>query len=145
MLLRFAETMRGSVDRQDGARQLFQFSIRARSGFIAFVLGDPCDVEGHALLEGTGDSLPLTGTLHVGLPLRRRLDYDLSFKGPDGDLYRYIGRKNVRYLHFFLTMSRLRGTLYRNGEPVGPAELWFSYRGLPAFLLSFLPCSPRGA
>lgn len=75
----------------------------------------------------------------MGLPVRRRLQYDLSFRAPDSALYRYIGRKDVRYLQFFRTMSWLRGTLFRNGEPVGRAELWFNYRDLPSFILSFRP------
>jgi hypothetical protein len=106
---------------------------------MACALGDPFDVSGTASLRDTGEKVTVSGTLLVALPLRRLLRYDLSFKAPDGALYRYMGRKDVRYLHFLRTMSWLRGILFRNGETVGPAELWFSYRDLPTFILSFRP------
>jgi len=140
MQFQFMETMRGQVEKQDSAPLRFYFTIKAQApGYIAYVLGDPLDVTGTASLEGIADRAPVAGTLHVGLPVRRRLQYDLSFRVPDSTIYRYMGRKDVSYFHFLRTMSWLRGTLFRNGEPVGRAELWFNYRDLPSFILSFRP------
>ena len=140
MRFHFKETMRGRVENPDGSMSPFEFTITARArGLIACALGEPFDVSGTASLQDISETVTVGGTLLVALPLRRILLYDLSFKAPDGALYRYMGRKDVRYLHFLRTMSWLRGTLFRNGEPVGQAELWFSYRDLPAFILSFRP------
>lgn len=140
MQFNFKETMRGRVENPDGSESPFEFTITARArGLMACALGDPFDVSGTASLHDISERVTVGGTLLVALPLRRLLRYDLSFKDPDGAIYRYMGRKDVRYLHFPRTMGWLRGTLFRNGEPVGQAELWFSYRDLPAFILSFRP------
>ncbi len=140
MGFRFKETMRGWVDSSDHSRLPFEFAITARAGSsVGYLLGRPLDVAGSVSLQGLAEGVPVDGTLQVALPVRRRLWYDLSFRSEDGAVWRYIGRKDVRYRHFFRTMSRLKGPLYRDGERFGTAELWFSYRDLPRFLLSFRP------
>lgn len=140
MQFHFTETMRGRVEEAGGTLLPFEFTIKPHaSGLVSYVLGDPLKVQGTASLKGVAERVPVGGTLLVALPLRRRLCYDLSFRGLDGALYRYVGRKDVRYLHFLRTMTWLIGTLFRNGEPLGSAELWFDLRGLPGFLLSFRP------
>lgn len=140
MQFQFTETMRGRVEKPDGTVSSFEFTITARAkGYIAYALGDPLDVNGTASLEGIAEGVPVAGILRVAMPISRRLHYELGFRAPDGALYHYIGRKDVRYLRFLRTMSWLRGTLFRNGEPVGRAELWFDYRDLPSFMLSFRP------
>jgi len=140
MQFQFTETMRGRVVKPDSIRLSFEFTITAQArGYIAYALGDPLDVSGTASLEEVATRVPVTGFLHIAMPLSRQLRYDLSFRTQDGALYRYMGRKNVRYLRFFRTMSWLKGTLFRNGELMGQAELWFDYRGLLSFILSFRP------
>jgi len=140
MGFRFKETMRGWTEADDCPRRSFEFTITARAGSsVGYVLGRPLDVAGTISLEGLAEGVPVDGTLQVALPLRRLLRYDLSFRSADGAVWRYLGRKDVRYRRFFRTMSWLRGPLFRNGERFGEAELWFSYRDLPRFLLSFRP------
>ena len=145
MQFHFTETMRGRVEEVDGTLLPFEFTIKPyASGLVAFLLGDPLKVGGTASLKGIAERVPVGGTLLLAMPLRRRLCYDLSFRGLDGALYRYVGRKDVRYMHFVRTMTWLRGTLFRNGESVGSAELWFDLRDLPGFVLSFRPGSVPG-
>jgi hypothetical protein len=140
MQFQFKETMRGRLEQPDGGFASFEFTITARArSYVSYILGESLVVNGAVSLQGVTEGVPVTGTLKVALPVSRFLSYDLCFKAPDGSLYRYIGRKDIRYIHFFRTMSWLKGMLFRNGEPVGPAELWFSYRELPAFLFSFRP------
>ena len=145
MQFHFTETMRGRVEEADGTLLPFEFTIKPHaSGLVAFLLGDPLKVGGTVSLKGAAECVPVGGTLLLAMPLRRRLCYDLSFRGLDGALYRYVGRKDVRYMHFVRTMTWLRGTVFRNGEPVGSAELYFDLRDLPGFLLSFRPGSVPG-
>jgi hypothetical protein len=140
MRFQFTETMRGWMDEPSGNRAAFEFTITARAqGYVSYALGDPLLVEGAVSLQGIADNARASGTLKIALPVGRLLRYDISFEAPDGARYRYIGRKDIRYLHFLRTMSWLKGTLFRSGEPVGRAELWFDYRDLPRFLLSFRP------
>jgi hypothetical protein len=140
MGFQFKETMRGRAQ-TDGKEPLaFEFTITARAvSAVAYLLGRPLDVTGVISLKGVAGGVPVEGTLQVALPVKRMLRYDLTFRSQDGAVWRFFGGKDVRYLRFLRTMSRLRGNLYRNGEQSGTAELWFDYRDLPRFLLSFRP------
>jgi hypothetical protein len=140
MGFKFRETMRGRAQTDDGKPLAFEFTLSARAiSIVAYLLGRPLEVTGRISLEGTAEDVPLDGTLEVALPIRRWLRYDLNFKSQDGAVWRFFGGKAVRYRSFLRTMSWLKGSLYRNGEQFGIAELWFDYRDLPRFLLSFRP------
>jgi len=117
MQFHFKETMRGRVENPDGSLSHFEFTITSRArGLAACALGEPFDVSGTASLSDISERAMVGGTLLVALPLKRILRYDLSFKAPDGALYRYMGRKDVRYLHFLRTMcAQLPPGMSQNG------------------------------
>jgi len=137
--LRFRETMRGRL-RTTGPRPAnlpfhFQVAVTAPSA-KDWILGKPLPMEGTVFLKGFAKEAPLAGTLRIGLPLSRTLDYSFSFQG-NGSLYRFFGQKIVYGRRFFSTMTTLRGRLFRDGELAGDAVLHFRWRDLPAFLWSF--------
>ena len=140
MGFRFKETMRGWAQTNDREKLSFEFTITARAAStVSYLMGRPLEVRGSISLEGIADGFPVEGTLRVALPIRRRLSYDLTFRSQDGAVWRFFGKKDVRYRNFLRTMSWLKGFLYCDGEQFGVAELWFDYRDLPKFLLSFRP------
>ena len=133
MKLRFKEAMWGKTE--DGRR--FGFALTAEAPTLgAVALSERLSIEGEASLEGAAEASPLSGTLRIGLPWRRVLEYDFSFRGADGATYRYSGQKRVRLLRFLRTMTTLVGTLYRDGEALGGATATFALRDLPALVRS---------
>ncbi len=139
MPLRFDETMSGEVAAREGSRH-FEFTARAVSDSLLAIVGwRPLVLEGTATLEGAAERAELLpgSRLEIGLPLHRYLRYQVHFRGPAGDLYRFFGEKTVSPLRPLRTMTTLEGRLFRNGAEVGRATLRFKLRDLPAFLGSF--------
>jgi len=100
---------------------------------------EPLRLEGTAYLEGVVPRAPLLpgSQLEIGLPLHRFLRYQVHFRDPDGNQYRFFGQKTVRFLHLPRTMTTLAGRLFRNGADLGAATLRFGLWDLPCFLGSF--------
>lgn len=142
---KFAETMAGTLHRGDGAGKSpsevpFSFRIDARCRTLTrYLQGAPMEIAGSVSIPGIAAERPLSGTLDIGLPLRRELVYAFSFVGDDGATYRFYGRKDVRYTNLLVTMTTLRGELFRNGETVGNATIYFDLKDLPSFLASWRP------
>ena len=139
MPLRFEETMSGEVMTPDGERY-FEFTVRAASGSLLALVGwAPLALEGTATLEGAAERAPLLrgSLLEIGLPLHRFLRYQVHFRSPEGDVYRFFGQKTVSLLRLPGSMTTLRGQLFKDGAELGPATLRFKLRDLPRFLGSF--------
>jgi hypothetical protein len=138
-MLRFTETMAGTVETATGRRR-FHFEVTAAGGSLLALLGwEPLRLEGTAFLAGVVPrAAVLPGSqLEIGLPLHRFLRYQVHFRDPDGNLYRFFGQKTVRLLRLPRTMTTLEGHLFKNGADYGAATLRFALRDLPRFLGSF--------
>ena len=138
MRLHFDETMAGTVTTPDGERR-FKFTGRADASPLAMLGWGKFQLEGTASLEGAVlDAQLLPGSvLEIGLPLHRHLRYQVHFRDPAGNLYRFFGQKTVFLLALPRTMTTLLGTVFKNGAELGPATLRFDLKELPKFLLSF--------
>jgi hypothetical protein len=138
MRLHFDETMSGSVSTPGGARR-FEFTGRADAGPLAMLGWGRFRLEGTASLEGAVQGAPLLpgSVLEIGLPLHRYLKYQVHFRDPGGNLYRFFGQKTVFLLALPRTMTTLEGVVFKNGAELGPATLRFDLKELPKFLLSF--------
>ncbi len=139
MPIHFDETMAGQVNTPDGPRD-FSFTVSVDGASFLGAWGrDFLRLTGTAHLQGVAQAAPLLegSYLRIGLPFRRNLIYQLAFEDAEGHSYRFFGQKKIRYLIFPLTIRKLKGTLYRDGESVGDATLLFSFRTLPAFVGSF--------
>jgi hypothetical protein len=139
----FDETMSGTYTRLDDPehpRQL-SFTVRAQSHSTMDALR-----RGQALLRGTlraeglADDAPAEGILEVS-PAARRIRYQLSFPGNDGEPYRFEGEKHVRLPKLVRSMTELRGDILNAaGGVVATAELVFDVRAdLLPFLASWRP------
>ncbi|HEY3354035.1 MAG TPA: hypothetical protein VGQ83_12355 [Polyangia bacterium] len=139
MALRFQETMAGTVATAEGPRE-FLFTATASCGSALALLGwAPLHLEGTATLEGVVDGATLLpgSQLEIGPPLHRFLRYQVHFRDPRGNVYRFFGQKTVFVLRLRRTMTTLVGRLYRNGADVGEATLRFALRDLPQLIGSF--------
>lgn len=142
--IRFRETMRGWAE-IGGERRDFSFTVQVTSSRLIMALG-PCRLQGTVSLEGLCHDSPIEeGVMDMGLPLRRRIGYDFSFRDQGGALCRFSGEKTVRYLRMARTMTTLKGQVRRGDEVLGPAELRFKLSELPAFLATFRLASSRRA
>jgi len=139
MTIQFSETMSGTAV-VAGCPRGFSFTVTAAGpSFLGAWGRDALTLTGMASLEEVVQDAPLLpgSLLEIGLPFRRRLRYSVVFVDPAGHTYRFFGEKRIRYLLLPLTLRRLGGTLFVDGTALGPAELYFRYRTLPAFLASF--------
>ncbi|MFH2006134.1 MAG: hypothetical protein ABI333_06075 [bacterium] len=143
MGLQFKETMAGRVTTAQGDQD-FSFSAYADSKTLfAFGGWSPMNLTGTASLEGVVEGAPLLpgSYLEIGVPLHRYLRYQVSFEDGEGHVYRFFGQKTVRVLDLPKTMTTLEGRLFRDGDELGPATLWFSLLDLPRFLATWRPWS----
>lgn len=136
----FTETMRGTWTPNDGSgRKTMWFSAEADAGDAGVYLKDgTLTLVGRIHAEGLAEDVPATGKLEM-LPLRGRIGYDLSFRGDDGEEYRFLGHKSPSLLRLRKTMTTLPGqVLKKDGEVVGKAMLYFDLkRDLLPFLATF--------
>ena len=138
MSVSFSETMAGTFTAPDGSQEAIVFTVKATAEKAkAFVTGAPIRLEGLMTVGGICRDAPATGSLEVRLFTDRTLVYQLVFAGSDGATYRYKGQKDVTPLNLLKSMTTLRGTLFREEEPLGEAELTFSLRDIPEFMRSF--------
>lgn len=139
MRVRFNETMAGTVKTPEGERK-FSFSARASSDTVKAMTGwAPLALDGTASLGGVAEDTPLLpgSQLEIGLPLHRYLRYQVHFRSPDGNEYRFFGEKTVRLRRAAKTMTTLPGTLFKDGVEWGTGTLRFAFTDLPRFLASF--------
>ena len=132
MSVTFSETMAGTFTAPDGSQEPIVFTVTATAEKAkAFITG------GLMTVGGICRDAPATGSLEVRLLTDRTLVYQLVFAGDDGSTYCYKGQKDVTPINLLKSMTTLRGTLFREEESVGAAELTFSLRDIPEFMRSF--------
>jgi hypothetical protein len=136
----FTETMRGTWTPLDGSgRKTMWFSAEADASDAGSYLRDgTLTLVGRMHAEGLAENVPAQGKLEM-LPLRGRIGYDLSFRGDDGERYRFVGHKSPSLFRLRKTMTTLPGqVLAADGRVVGKAMLYFDLkRDLLPFLATF--------
>ena len=94
---------------------------------------------GHLTIEGMADKAPFQGELWFH-PLQKRIDYELSFRGNDGQLLRFNGDKALEVLHPLRALKHLPGHLRDDhGREVAKVKMNFRPRDLPLLLRSIRP------
>ena len=140
----FAETMRGNYYRLDDptSEHAIEFTLDVKvNGIRKFAKDQMATIVGTVRAEGLAQEAPLTGTLGLKVVSERRLPYDFTFKGDDGETYRFRGQKDVMLIALADTMTTLPASLYDStGKEIGRATVRFDMRSdLGRFLLSFRP------
>jgi hypothetical protein len=140
----FAETMRGNYYRLDDPtnERAIEFTIDVKvNGIRKFAKDQMATIQGVVRAEGLAEEAPLNGTLGMKLASERRLPYDFTFKGDDGETYRFRGQKDVMLIALADTMTTLPASLYdSSGKEIGRATVRFDMRSdLGRFLRSFRP------
>ena len=138
----FSETMSGTWTPVDGSgRRVLSFSVDADATSAFNYLKDGAmQLVGTMRAEGLTDLAPAEGRLEVQ-PLRRRIAYNLEFKGDDGNLYRFDGEKHLSVFRPLKSVTTLPGEITdRHGALVGRALVRFDIRrDLLGFLRTFRP------
>jgi hypothetical protein len=139
----FDETMSGTyarVDAPDRPRSL-SFTVRAQTDSAARALrSGQAYLRGTIRAEGLADDAPTEGTIEVSASARR-IRYELSFSGNDGECYRFEGEKRIRLPNLVRSMTELQGDIVNAaGGVVATADLAFDVRAdLLPFLASWRP------
>lgn len=133
-ILRFDEEMSGVT--ADGRKLVLRLHVEAKK-VRRMLLAQTMDLRGEVDLERVCKGAALEGTLIVGKPWHRIMRYELAFHGDDGARYRFVGKKNVRYLSPRESLTTLAGEITRDGEEYTTATVTFRWSDLPEFLRSF--------
>lgn len=139
MKFHFDENMYGTYRevRAEGASGRFDFTCRVEADGIRRFLRDRMTrLTGTANLEGVGRDLPIEGTLRIDPVFGRELVYDFTFRA-GGSLYRFLGKKSVRFTNPVGSMTRMTGTIEKDGVSFADVTSRFDLAELPRFLLSF--------
>lgn len=139
----FHEVMTGTYTRSGhpSSTGAIRLTARMRAASARQHLRDGmCTLEGTLDMEGVADDVPVSGTLDMRPFTRKVLAYDFSFTGNDGQPYRFVGQKDVKFTAFARTMSTLPGTVTdAAGKEFARATLHFDYQDLLPFLVSWKP------
>jgi|GEM_PF-3249640 len=131
----FDENMYGTyTECATGVQGTFDFTCRALANLSEFVKTKTAQISG--LVNMGGKQVPLSGTLFMDPFFAKRLTYDFEFS-VDGEKYRFVGDKRVKFLDFVRTMTTLIGHIEKEGEKFADVESHFRLRELLQFLLSF--------
>jgi hypothetical protein len=133
-ILRFDEEMTGVT--ADGRKLHFRLHVEAKR-VRRMLLAQTMDLRGEVDFERVCKGASLEGTLIVGKPWQRVMRYELAFRGDDGARYRFVGKKNVRWLSPRESLTTLGGEITRDGEDYTTATVTFRWADLPEFLRSF--------
>jgi hypothetical protein len=131
----FDENMFGTYKEcATGAQGRYDFTCRALAQVLDLVKTKTAQISGVVKM---GDrQAPLSGTLFMDLFFAKRLTYDFEFS-LDGQKYRFVGDKRIKFLDFLRTMTTLIGRIDRDGERFADVESHFRLRELLKFLSSF--------
>src|SRR5580700_11159702 len=135
----FEETMSGSYHLLSSQleERAISFTIGVRvAGIRQFLKDKLARIEGEVYVEGFAEHRPLEGTLALKLLDERRLTYDFTFRGNDGNPYRFHGQKDVTLNAIHDTMTTLPASIYdASGRELARAVLRFDVRGTMAEFL----------
>jgi len=140
--VRFAETMSGMVQLEEGSTIDVSFTVSASgSASIARALrerGGVWELDGTMTATGIVDGVPCQGTLEMR-PLERRgtLVYDLTFEDADGLEYTLHGEKHTSLLSLQRGMTTLHTEMRCEGALHGRGVLTFDLDDVGPWLASF--------
>ncbi|MCA9600062.1 MAG: hypothetical protein KC776_42455, partial [Myxococcales bacterium] len=141
----FSEAMRGTWTPDDGSgRRVFWFELEAdATDAVAYLRRGSMRLVGTVFAEGLAEHAPGTGTLEVR-PLGGRIGYDIEFRGPEGERYRFSGHKSPTWRHPLKSMTTLPGVITDgDGNRLGSALVRFNLvRDLVPFLRTFRAARP---
>ena len=146
MKVGFVETMRGTLQANDGSESKVVFEVHASAEHLRKFLKD-----GQTKLKGIMRASPYaaetaaTGELTIDLP--RSLVYRVTFES-GGVHYRLEGKKTPSLLAPIRSMTQMDVVLKKgDGEELARGQMTFAVRELPGFLASWLPfnAAPRVA
>lgn len=141
--IRFKETMTGSLrPTDDGDARHFSFTVEAHGTRISHLWsGAPLELSGTLTIDGVVHAAAVTGTLRVDILGQRKLVYELFWRDGADAPHRFYGTKDLHLRHPLASMTVLRGSVYRHGDPLGEATLEFDLRDLPGFVAGMRPVS----
>ncbi|HKA88980.1 MAG TPA: hypothetical protein VKE22_15025 [Haliangiales bacterium] len=140
----FEETMTGTYTRAGHPDQQGEIRLRARAragSVLKHVRDGMVTLEGTLDMEGFADDVPVAGTIEIRPVGKKIIRYDFSFLGNDGNPYRFVGQKDIRYSDLVRTMTTCHGAIATaGGEEVARVTLRFDVKAdfLP-FLVSWKP------
>ena len=141
----FTETMRGTWSPSDGSgRRVMWFHLDAdATNALGYMKDGVMQLDGTFFAEGLANEVATRGTMEIQL-FRRRVAYQLEFKGDDGKAYRFIGEKQLSLLKLLSTITTLPGEITdEHGARVGTAIVRFdTRRDLLPFLRTFRFAEP---
>jgi hypothetical protein len=134
----FRETMSGSYTK-DGVDRPMQFTATARAGsLLAHLVDHKADLEGEITMEGFASKKELHGNIVIDPLLGRRIRYEFTFDGDDGERYRFVGQKDVSLTDPVGSMTTLPAeVLALDGRLIATCALTFETKDLPHFLSTF--------
>src|SRR5262249_46632688 len=97
--------------------------------------------EGTLDMERFADDVPFTGTLEIRILVGKIIRYDFTFTANDGNPYRFVGQKDIRFDALSDSMTHLTGAVTDGaGREVFRANLTFDLKAdLLPFLVSWKP------
>lgn len=144
MKVGFVETMRGTLQANDGTQSNVEFEVHAHAEHLRQFLKD-----GQTQLHGIMRAAPYavetaaTGALTIDLP--RSLIYLVTFES-NGVRYRLEGKKTPSLLSPIRSMTVMDVVLKtEDGNELARGEMTFAMRELGGFLASWFRSTPRRA
>jgi len=98
------------------------------------------EARGVITVDGLVRKAPCTGSLRLLYFTERKIRYELDFQDQAGRSYRYVGEKrNIWPWNIHKTHVTCYGTVtdLASGREISRSVVYFPYRQIPAFLLSF--------
>lgn len=142
----FTETMRGTWSPGDGSgRRVLWFRLDAdATNALGYLKTGGMQLDGRLFAEGLASDVATRGSLQVQ-PLKRRIAYRLEFTGDDGQVYRFVGDKQLSVLRLLSSMTTLPGDITdAHGTRVGTALVRFdARRDLLPFLRTLRAAEPE--
>jgi hypothetical protein len=145
MMVSFVETMRGTVNDDEGRSHPCDFNIKAEAGSLRELLKTgTTHLSGLVHAEPWAVEAPARGTLEMSL-VPPRIAYAVYFQSAQGQDLVIKGAKEVKAIGLLHSMTHLPVTVReKSGKVLGTGELTFDLKELGPFLASWLPF-PRAA
>jgi hypothetical protein len=129
---RYRETLHGGfyllADPVDERAADLLLDVQAKD-VAAFVQSRTASLAGDLTLAGFADHVHAEGTLVVDADAKRAR-YELSFRGNDGETYRFRGHKEISWLNLLDSLTLLQASVYDGtAREIGRATIRFDARG----------------
>ncbi len=130
--LRFAQTLRGNYHllASPTDERAIELEVEAAVAALSGISKHPrARITGHLRAAGLAENARCEGTLGLEVARERRLPYDVTFVGDDGEGYRLRGQCDVSVLSLAESLSTLSASLYdAAGREMARATLRFDFR-----------------